>query len=197
MHVSQDLTITVTTEKSESEISLEEDESEVCGINVQSFMAEQEWRLHNHVETWKKVTTKVFQNTKFKHPALAAACKASRRPGFFIWNVFFVMVSFMDLSCTCFLFQFKTHLFALLKCGVSEKELMNLQCVAGSSPWHGITYHYDTKSDPVDQVENGLGHVIMGIDVMASSRSTPLLYTPIRRSHSDWYDDIISSRTVE
>ncbi len=91
--IPQDLTITVSTERSEFEIDLEEDHSDISGINVQSFVDEQEWRLHNHVETWKKVTTKVFQNTKYKHPALSAACKASRRPGFFIWNIFFVMVS--------------------------------------------------------------------------------------------------------
>ena len=83
----------MSTERGEFEIDLEEDRSDISGINVQSFVDEQEWRLHNHVETWKKVTTKVFQNAKYKHPALSAACKASRRPGFFIWNIFFVMVS--------------------------------------------------------------------------------------------------------
>ncbi len=93
----QDLTITVSTERGEFEIDLEEDNSDISGINVQSFVDEQEWRLHNHVETWKKVTTKVFQNAKYKHPALSAACKATRRPGFFIWNIFFVMVR--DVIC--------------------------------------------------------------------------------------------------
>lgn len=57
----QDLTVTVTTERSEMEVTLEEDHHEMSGINVESFTDEQQWRLHHHVETWKKITTKVFQ----------------------------------------------------------------------------------------------------------------------------------------
>ena len=37
-------------ERPESEVTLEEDESEVSSINVQSFVDEQEWDLHSHVE---------------------------------------------------------------------------------------------------------------------------------------------------
>ncbi|KAK2159658.1 hypothetical protein LSH36_148g00003, partial [Paralvinella palmiformis] len=54
----QDLAITVTSERSVDEIDLVEDQNELCGVNVQSFKDEQEWRLHHHVETWTKSTTK-------------------------------------------------------------------------------------------------------------------------------------------
>ena len=37
-------------ERPETEVILEEDESEVSSINVQSFVDEQEWNLHSHVE---------------------------------------------------------------------------------------------------------------------------------------------------
>ncbi len=40
----QDLTLTVTSERSEAELDLEEDNSEISSINVQSFVDEQEWR---------------------------------------------------------------------------------------------------------------------------------------------------------
>jgi len=40
------------------------------------------------------ISKQVFQNTKTKHPAISVACKATRRPGFFIWNIFFVMVRY-------------------------------------------------------------------------------------------------------
>ena len=89
----QDLTLTVTSERSEAELDLTEDNSEISSINVQSFVDEQEWRLHSHVETWKRVTTRIYQNSRYKHPALSTSCRASRRPGFFMWNIFLVMVS--------------------------------------------------------------------------------------------------------
>ena len=89
----QDLTLTISTERAEAELELEEDTNEISSINVQSFVDEQEWELHSHVETWKKITTKVYQNSKFKHPSFSTSCRASRRPGFFIWNIFLVMVT--------------------------------------------------------------------------------------------------------
>ena len=88
----QDLTLTITSERSEAELELEEDSSEISSINVQSFVDEQEWKLHSHVETWKRVTTRIYHNSKYKHPAFSTSCRASRRPGFFIWNIFLVMV---------------------------------------------------------------------------------------------------------
>ena len=62
-------------------------------INYWILFLFQEWRLHSHVETWKRVTTRIYQNSKYKHAALSTSCRASRRPGFFIWNIFLVMVS--------------------------------------------------------------------------------------------------------
>lgn len=98
----QDLTLTVTTERSEAEIELEEDNSEISSINVQSFVDEQEWRLHSHVETWKRLTTRIYQNSKYKHAALSTSCRASRRPGFFIWNIFLVMLFICSLAFATF-----------------------------------------------------------------------------------------------
>ena len=92
MSVLQDLTLTITSERSESELDLEEDSSEISSINVQSFVDEQEWKLHSHIETWKRLSNKAYQNSKHKHPAFSTSCRASRRPGFFIWNIFLVMV---------------------------------------------------------------------------------------------------------
>ena len=52
----------------------------------------QEWKLHSHVETWKRLTTRIYHNSKYKHPAISTSCRASRRPGFYVWNIFLVMV---------------------------------------------------------------------------------------------------------
>ena len=98
----QDLTLTVTSERTEAELVLEEDYAQMSSINVQSFVDEQEWRLHSHVETWKRVSDKVYQNSKYKHPAISASCRASRRPEFFIWNIFLVMLFICSLAFATF-----------------------------------------------------------------------------------------------
>lgn len=88
----KELTLTITSERSDTELELNEDNIEISSINVQSFVDEQEWALHSHVETWKCITTKIFQNSKLKHPSFSTSCRASRRAGFYIWNIFLVMV---------------------------------------------------------------------------------------------------------
>ena len=88
----QDLTITVTTDKGDAEVGICADEGEVSSVNVQSFVDEQEWYLHKHINHWTKITTNAYQNTKHKHPALSVSCKATRRFQFFFWNIILVMV---------------------------------------------------------------------------------------------------------
>ena len=52
----------------------------------------QEWRLHEHIEVSKKTMTQEYSSSNRCHPALSVTCRASRRPGYFYWNVFLVMV---------------------------------------------------------------------------------------------------------
>ena len=65
-------------------------------------MDEQEWRLHSHVETWRRVSERVYQSSRHRHPAISASCRASRRPGFFLYNIFLVMLSICSLAFTTF-----------------------------------------------------------------------------------------------
>ena len=51
----QDLTVTVSSDHGEHEVEFIEDDKEICGLNLQSFVDEQEWQLHSTVETWTKV----------------------------------------------------------------------------------------------------------------------------------------------
>ncbi len=53
----------------------------------------QEWRLHEHIEVSRKVMTQEYSSSNRCHPALSVTCRAARRPGYFYWNVFLVMVS--------------------------------------------------------------------------------------------------------
>lgn len=47
--------MTVSSERGEGEVQMEADEEEVSSVNVQSFVAEQEWHLHETVNSWRKV----------------------------------------------------------------------------------------------------------------------------------------------
>ena len=112
--IDQDLTVTVTSERGEHELELHEDRQEVSVINVEAFIDEQvrrchgifqsvraggmillrqEWDLHTHIESRKKVTTNAYRNQKHKHPAVSLSCKASRRATYYMWNVIVVMVT--------------------------------------------------------------------------------------------------------
>lgn len=92
------MTVTLSTERDEGEIEFVEDANERCAINSQSFVDEQEWYLHSVIHTWRKTVSESVQNVNINHPAFSAACKASRRPGFFIWNIFVVMFLICSMS---------------------------------------------------------------------------------------------------
>jgi len=91
--VTKDLTVTLTTDRDENEIEFVEDPRERCALNVDSFVDEQEWKLHKYIHVWTKTREEAYKNTKNKHPCFSAATKASRRPEFFVWNILVVMVS--------------------------------------------------------------------------------------------------------
>ena len=99
----QDLTVTLTTDRSTDEIEFVKDPKEHCSLSVQSFIDEQEWKLHRYIHTWTRTREEPFKANKSKHPVFSAACKASRRPQFFIWNIFVVMVGCLFVvSSSCF-----------------------------------------------------------------------------------------------
>jgi len=52
--------------------------------------------IKRYIHTWTTVREEAFKSTKSKHPSFSAACKASRRPQFFIWNILVVMVTSKD-----------------------------------------------------------------------------------------------------
>jgi hypothetical protein len=92
----QEMALTVFSELSMDEVILEEDSSELSTINVQSFVDEQEWRLYRNVEVRKTsvgvVYTPTSSDNALKHSSISVLCHASRRFGFYIWNIMFVMV---------------------------------------------------------------------------------------------------------
>ena len=103
----QDLTVMVTSERSEQEVALIADPVEVSSVNVQSFVDEQEWRLHHHVNTWTRAMTQsdIYQNSRLNHPAFAVSCQVTRRVEFFMWNVFVIMIFISSLVFTTWIVE--------------------------------------------------------------------------------------------
>ncbi|ESN96441.1 hypothetical protein HELRODRAFT_189241 [Helobdella robusta] len=101
----QDLSVSVISDRDQSELELIEDPKEKCLLNVMSFADVQEWKLHDGCTTWKEVKEESFNTTK-KHPAFGASCKVSRRPQFFFWNIFVIMTLICSLSFATFSVSF-------------------------------------------------------------------------------------------
>ena len=92
----QDLTVTIMSERLETEVELEDDPRQPSTINVESFVDEQEWRLYQEVETFQGVVNKFYEGDSTEmcaHPSFSCRTHASRRPGFYITNIFVVMVT--------------------------------------------------------------------------------------------------------
>ncbi|XP_052813164.1 cys-loop ligand-gated ion channel-like isoform X4 [Mya arenaria] len=92
----QDLTITVASELPISECELVEDREEHHVVNRQSFVDEQEWHLYVHTECNKKELVIDQVDNSVKRSALSVKCRAARRPGYFVWNIF--MITFLICS---------------------------------------------------------------------------------------------------
>ena len=90
----KDLSVSVISDRDQTELELTEDPKEKCLLNVSSFADVQEWKLHDGCTTWKDIKEESFNNSNKKHPSFGASCKVSRRPQFFIWNIFVIMVTF-------------------------------------------------------------------------------------------------------
>nr|CAX82639.1 putative Glra4a protein 175 [Schistosoma japonicum] len=98
----QDLTITVTTERPDTEVDIIPDQVEMSAINIQTFVDQQEWKLHEHVEIKKRIIKQEYSSSMKSHPCLSVTCRAARRPGYFYWNVFLIMFMISGLAFATF-----------------------------------------------------------------------------------------------
>lgn len=86
----QDLSITLTTARKCREVEFFSDPEIPSSINTQTFIDQQEWKLYNHVEVSKRDSHRVF--IKEKTPVIRFTCHACRRPGYFYWNIYLLIV---------------------------------------------------------------------------------------------------------
>ncbi|CAF0888771.1 unnamed protein product [Rotaria sordida] len=123
----QDLTITISTTRTINEVLLIADTNQLSAINTHTFIDQQEWCLHQHVETSTKLLSSPFSPSQNQHPAFSVTCRAARRPGYFYWNVYFLIffitvMAFATFSVTYNLPQNRLQLsFTLLLTAVTFK----------------------------------------------------------------------------
>lgn len=85
------MTISISTERSDKEIELIEDQTALSSINTKAFMDSQEWNLYKHIETYRDFTTVEYCSSTV-HPILHVQCRVGRKTGYFVWNIVFIMV---------------------------------------------------------------------------------------------------------
>jgi len=93
----QDLSITLTTSRKNNELDFFQDTEIPSSINTQTFIDQQEWKLYDHVEVSKAFSSHDITKEKSKGPTISFTCHASRRPGYFYWNVYFLIVRCLSL----------------------------------------------------------------------------------------------------
>ncbi|KAL5964917.1 Gamma-aminobutyric acid receptor subunit gamma-2 [Taenia solium] len=184
----QDLTITLSSERPDTEVDLVPDNTDLCGINLQTFVDQQEWRLHEHIEITRQSIVQEFTTSSQKHPCISVTCRAARRPGL-SFATFSVSAerpeNRLQLSFTLFLtsvaFKFVINQ-SLPKISyltfMDKYVLMSLGILCKVSVWHAIVTLVPVYSLPDPSLPNATG-MAWGISSLfhCSSPSTPITVT--------------------
>nr|XP_022345195.1 uncharacterized protein LOC111137822 isoform X2 [Crassostrea virginica] len=93
----QDLTISISTERSVHEIALIEDQTSLSSVNTQAFLDASEWNLYNHTESFRDKTTVEYASSTV-HPILHVQCRVARKIGYFVWNIIFIVFLIIGLT---------------------------------------------------------------------------------------------------
>ncbi|XP_052248474.1 uncharacterized protein LOC127856368 isoform X2 [Dreissena polymorpha] len=101
----QELTVSISTERSCSEVDLIEDQTALSSINTKTFMDQQEWNLYNHIETFRDFTAVEYCSSTV-HPILHAQCRVARKVGYFGWNIVFIMLLINSLTFAAYAIEY-------------------------------------------------------------------------------------------
>ncbi|CAF1148950.1 unnamed protein product, partial [Adineta ricciae] len=111
----QELTISITSHHHVEDCILVQDEHFRSIINREAFFDQQEWSLYEHVATEIRESNEEYsfddENSSLgqkKHPVLAVACRAARRPGYYYWNGFCLI--FLITVCAFCIFSISPDL---------------------------------------------------------------------------------------
>ncbi|XP_013085243.1 cys-loop ligand-gated ion channel-like isoform X3 [Biomphalaria glabrata] len=127
----QDLTVTVASEFPYTDVEVVEDLENHHMVNKQSFVDEQEWHLYSHTECIQRELTIDQFDPSVRRSAVSVKCRAARRPGYFVWNIFMITflictLSFATFSVDKWLPQNRLQLsFTLVLTAVAFKSVVN------------------------------------------------------------------------
>ena len=85
----QDLGIEVTSERSKKEVTFEINKEHVSAISSEAFQAKQEWNLYSKISFEKFTMNDIWKG--YKRSVFKISCKISRKPGFYLNNVFMLI----------------------------------------------------------------------------------------------------------
>ena len=85
----QDISITITSTRSKSEVKFEPSIENECAINTEEFRMQQEWNLYGHVNTSHRVIFDIWKN--YDRPAYSISGTISRRPGYYLNNAYMLI----------------------------------------------------------------------------------------------------------
>ncbi|XP_005111291.2 cys-loop ligand-gated ion channel [Aplysia californica] len=174
----QDLTVTVASEFPANEVEIVEDYENRHMVNKQSFVDEQEWHLYAHTECIRRELMIDQFDPNARRSAISVKCRAARRPGYFIWNIFMVTFLICSLSFATFSVD-KKHpqnrlqlSFTLVLTAVAFKSVVNqslprisyltymdkyllasMIMLSAVCTWHAIVTTLTSNRDSADYIE--------------------------------------------
>lgn len=80
----QELSITLTSKRSENDVHILENKKDMCSINTEDFLDQQEWDLFGHVKTSEKTTYDPWR--KYERSCFSVTCFIARKPGYYLYK---------------------------------------------------------------------------------------------------------------
>ena len=97
------MSITITSARNKSELTIKLCHENECVINTEEFRMQQEWNLYPHINTENKFIYDI--KNQYEKPALTFSSKIARRPGYFIYNAYMLILMISGLSFVTFTFE--------------------------------------------------------------------------------------------
>ena len=110
----QELGIQITTERSKNEVLFEINKEHESAINTRTFQAKQEWNLYSNMNIVNFFISDIWKG--YKRPVYKISCKISRKPGYYLNNVFMLVfvisvLGFVPFSCDVNYPQYRSKIF--------------------------------------------------------------------------------------
>lgn len=113
----QELSITLTSRRSNTEVEVVENRRESCSINIEDFLDQQEWDLFDFVKLDSKIIEDPWR--KYQRSAFMSKSYISRKPGYYLYNAYMLIFLITMLGFVPFAFdpngpQFRCQVTGLL-----------------------------------------------------------------------------------